>query len=93
MAANMIGEQKRIVIVSMGFIDLVMFNPVIVSKKGIYQTKESCLSLSGYRKTQRYDKITVEYLDHNWRPKRLSLTGLTAQICQHELDHLEGILI
>ncbi|HFI0009789.1 TPA: peptide deformylase, partial [Streptococcus pyogenes] len=27
------------------------------------------------------------------RPKRLSLTGLTAQICQHELDHLEGILI
>ncbi len=93
MAANMIGAQKRIVIVSMGFIDLVMFNPVMVSKKGIYQTKESCLSLSGYRKTQRYDKITVEYLDHNWRPKRLSLTGLTAQICQHELDHLEGILI
>lgn len=39
MAANMIGEQKRIVIVSMGFIDLVMFNPVMVSKREFTKLK------------------------------------------------------
>ncbi|EIQ81774.1 peptide deformylase [Streptococcus canis] len=93
LAANMIGERKRVIIISMGFVDLVMFNPVMVSKKDAYQTEESCLSLTGSRKSQRYQSIIVEYLDLNWRPKRLSLTSLAAQICQHELDHLDGILI
>lgn len=93
LAANMIGEQKRVIIISMGFVDLVMFNPVMVSKKEAYETEESCLSLTGSRQTKRYTSITVEYVDLNWKPKRLRLSGLPAQICQHELDHLEGILI
>ena len=40
MAANMIGVKKNIIIVNMGMIDVVMFNPVIVSKKGSYETEE-----------------------------------------------------
>lgn len=43
MAANMIGVKKNIIIVSMGFLDVVMFNPVIVSKSGPYETEEGCL--------------------------------------------------
>ncbi|MBA2794968.1 peptide deformylase [Streptococcus porcinus] len=93
LAANMIGESKRIIIISMGFVDLVMFNPKLVKKSDSYITEESCLSLSGNQKTKRYQNITVEYLDLNWRKKSLSLNGLVAQICQHELDHLDGILI
>lgn len=93
MAANMIGESKRIIVVSMGFVDLVMFNPKVVSQKEPYQTEESCLSLTGSRPTKRFAEIKVEYRDHNWRRKSLTLSGLPAQICQHELDHLEGILI
>ena len=54
MAANMIGVKKRVIIVNMGLIDVVMFNPVLVKKDSPYETE---------------------------------------QICQHELDHLEGILI
>ena len=41
MAANMIGVKKNIIIVNMGFIDVVMFNPVIVSKRDMYETAEA----------------------------------------------------
>ena len=93
MAANMIGIKKRIIIINMGIMDLVMFNPVLIHKDTPYETEEGCLSLTGVRKTTRYENITVEYLDTNWKKKRIDLSGWTAQICQHELDHLEGILI
>lgn len=93
MAANMIGVRKRIIIVSLGFVSLVMYNPVIVNKSGPYQAEEGCLSLSGVRKTTRYENIEVEYLDSSWKKHRESFSGWTAQIIQHEADHLEGILI
>ena len=93
MAANMIGVRKRIIIVSLGFVNLVMYNPVIVNKSGPYQGEEGCLSLSGVRKTTRYENIEVEYLDSSWKKHRESFSGWTAQIIQHEADHLEGILI
>ena len=93
MAANMIGVKKDIIIVNMGMIDVVMFNPVIVSKKGSYETEEGCLSLDGVRKTTRYQDIEVEYYDFNWKKQRQKLTGWTAQIAQHEIDHLSGKII
>ena len=93
MAANMIGVKKNIIIVNMGFIDVVMFNPVIVSKRDMYETEEGCLSLDGVRKTTRYQEIEVEYYDFNWKKKRQRLSGWTAQICQHEIDHLSGKII
>lgn len=93
MAANMIGVKKRVIIVNMGFIDIVMFNPVLLSKDTPYETEEGCLSLTGVRKTTRYENIEVEYYDMNWKKHRQKLSGWPAQICQHELDHLEGILI
>lgn len=93
MAANMIGVNKRVIIVNMGFVDVVMFNPVLIKKNTPYETEEGCLSLTGVRKTTRYENIEVEYLDMNWKKQRQKLSGWTAQICQHELDHLEGIII
>ena len=93
MAANMIGVNKRVIIVNMGFVDVVMFNPVLIKKDTPYETEEGCLSLTGVRKTTRYENIEVEYLDMNWKKQRQKLSGWTAQICQHELDHLEGIII
>ncbi|RRD31756.1 peptide deformylase [Streptococcus minor] len=93
MAANMIGVQKRIIIVSLGFGHLVMYNPVLISKVKPYQTVESCLSLIGSRSTTRYEEIVVRYHNQDWQEVTMSFTGFTAQIVQHELDHLEGILI
>lgn len=93
MAANMIGVKKRVIIVNMGLVDLVMFNPVLLKADTPYEAEEGCLSLVGVRKTTRYQNIEVEYTDKNWNKKRIKLSGWYAQICQHELDHLDGIII
>lgn len=93
LAANMIGVKKNIIIVNMGFMDIVMFNPVIKKKDTPYETEEGCLSLDGVRKTTRYENIEVEYYDMQWEKQSMKLSGWTAQICQHECDHLEGIII
>ncbi len=93
LAANMIGYNKRIIIVSLGFANMVMVNPVIVGKKGEYETEEGCLSLDGERKTKRYEEILVEYYNKNFEKKSQKFTGYVAQIIQHECDHLEGIII
>ena len=93
MAANMIGYKKRTIIVSMGFMNLIMNNPVILSKSGEYETEEGCLSLIGTRKTKRYKEIEVEYQDKNFKQQKQKFSGFPAQIVQHEMDHLEGIII
>lgn len=93
MAANMIGVKKNIIIVNMGMVDIVMFNPVLKKKDTPYETEEGCLSLDGVRPAKRFQNIEVEYYDMNWKKQCLKLTGWTAQICQHELDHLEGKII
>ena len=93
MAANMIGIKKNVIIVNMGMMDVVMFNPVLLKKDTPYQTEEGCLSLIGVRPTMRYENIEVEYYDFAWKKQRMKLSGWTAQICQHELDHLEGRII
>lgn len=93
MAANMIGIKKRIIIVNLGFRNLVMYNPVIEKKSGSYEAEEGCLSLEGVRKTIRYQNVEVEYLDENWKKQSIKLSGWPAQICQHEIDHLNGIII
>lgn len=93
MAANMIGYKKRIIIVSLGFADLIMQNPVIKAKSGKYETEEGCLSLTGKRNTVRYRDIEVEYMDVSFKKQRQKFSGYVAQIIQHEMDHMEGILI
>ena len=93
MAANMIGVKKMIIIVNMGLMNVVMYNPVILKKDTPYEAEEGCLSLTGTRKTTRYQNIEVEYLDAGWKKHRQKYSGWTAQIIQHELDHLSGIII
>ena len=93
MAANMIGQKKRIIIVSFGFMDMVMVNPVIVQKSQPYEAEEGCLSLQGVRKTTRFRKIKVRYKDESFHEHTQEYEGQTAQIIQHECDHLEGIII
>ena len=93
MAANMIGYRKQIIIVSLGIVDLIMINPVMVSKAGEYETEEGCLSLDGVRKTKRYKEIEVRYLDEQFREQVQKFNGFTAQIVLHEMDHLDGRII
>lgn len=94
MAANMIGERKRIIAFDNMGIYMTMLNPEIIEKNTPYDAEEGCLSLLGCpRKTIRYQNIKVRYqtTDFKWQTKAFS--GWTAQIIQHEIDHCNGILI
>jgi peptide deformylase len=93
MAANMIGVRKRIIVFCQGPMQMIMVNPQIISKSGAYEAEEGCLSLSGVRKTKRYQRITVKYQDQAFRQRTGTFEGFTAQIIQHEMDHCDGILI
>lgn len=94
MAANMIGVLKRIIAVQTDSGILIMLNPVITAhSKESYEASEGCLSLSGERTAKRYERITVEYKDLSMKKQRGMYDGFTAQIIQHEIDHLFGILI
>ena len=70
-----------------------MLNPRMISKLMPYEAEEGCLSLTGTRKTTRYNLITVRYQTRSFEEKQGVFTGFTAQIIQHELDHLNGIII
>ena len=94
MAANMIGQCKRIIVFDNGGKLDLMFNPEIIKASGEYDTEEGCLSLlGGPRKTKRYQKIKVQYQTETFQSRLKSFEGWTAQIIQHEIDHCNGILI
>ena len=94
MAANMIGVTKRIIAFADGKGYTLMLNPKIVKQSGEYETEEGCLSLlGGPRKCKRYRKIKVQYQTTELQTRLKTFEGWTAQIIQHEVDHLDGILI
>ena len=72
---------------------MVMFNPVIVKQSGIYEAEEDCLSLTGTRKTKRFQTIKVQWQNERFQTRLKTFTGWTAEIIQHEIDHCEGIII
>lgn len=94
MAANMIGERKRIICFLNDKTYMTMFNPVILKQDGLYETQEGCLSLLGEpRKCKRYKKIKVQYQNEEMQVRIKTFEGFTAQIIQHEIDHCNGVLI
>lgn len=108
LAAPQIGESLRIFIVktfpltsgSADHVDenkkspMVFINPVIIkisSKKNIVD--EGCLSVEGvYGTIKRAEKLTIEAYNENGEKKTRGASGLLAQIIQHEIDHLNGVL-
>lgn len=93
MAANMIGVRKRIIAFDNEGSYMVMFNPEIVKKSGAYEAEEGCLSLTGTRKTRRWQSIKLQYQNEKMQIRLKTFTGWTAQIIQHEIDHCNGIII
>ena len=94
MAANMIGERKRIIAFDNEGTYMVMFTPEIIKKSEPYETEEGCLSLLGDpRKCKRYKSIKVKWQTAEMQTRIKTFIGFPAQIIQHEIDHCEGILI
>lgn len=93
MAANMIGVCKRIIAFDNEGTYMVMFNPVIIRQSGPYEAQEGCLSLTGVRKTKRFQTVKVQWQNEQFQTRLKTFTGWTAEIIQHEIDHCEGIII
>ena len=93
MAANMIGVNRRIIAFDNEGALMVMFNPVIVRQSGAYAAEEGCLSLTGTRKTKRFQTIKLQWQNEKFQTRIKTFTGFTAEIIQHEIDHCEGVLI
>jgi len=86
MAANMIGIKKRIIIVNMGPVNIVMYNPQILRRDGAYETEEGCLSLDGVRKTTRYKTIELEWIRNG------QSTGSALSDGQHRSSSMRWII-
>ena len=94
MAANMIGQLKRIIVFDNQGTYMTMFNPEILKASEEYETREGCLSLLGDpRPCKRYQTIKVQWQNQQFQTRIKTFTGWTAQIIQHEIDHCNGILI
>ena len=73
----------------------VVVNPRIVDPSKSRETdEEGCLSLQGVRvPVERSTSVTLEGKDANGADVQWKLEGLSARVVQHELDHLDGVLI
>ena len=98
-AAPQVGVGLRIFVVKGGVLprfekDSVFINPEIVKiSKKKRKAEEGCLSIRWlYGAVERNEKITISAWDEKGVKRTFGATGLLAQIFQHELDHLEGIL-
>ena len=93
MAANMIGIPKAVIVFMNGDTPTVFYNPRILRASDPYETQEGCLSLEGQRNITRFETIKVEYQNAKFQKRVQTFTGYTAEIIQHEIDHLNGIII
>jgi peptide deformylase len=73
----------------------VFINPAILAFHGAKELKnEGCLSVPGVlEQVERHDAVQLSYLDENGLPQVGIFTGLEAQCVQHEVEHLDGVLL
>jgi len=94
LAATQVNVHKRLIVldVSEDQQNLQVFiNPKLISRDGIQEREEGCLSVPGiYDRITRAERIVVEALDREGKSFRLEAEGLLATCIQHEMDHLEG---
>ena len=73
---------------------MAVINPEIVEEEGEWEMEEGCLSLPEIRDVvSRAEKVTVKFHDANLREQRIEASGMLGRVLQHEIDHLNGILI
>ena len=98
LAAPQVGVSKRLTVIDCAPKDeppalIAMVNPEIVEQEGEVCEEEGCLSVPGfYAKVNRSESVRVRFQDLEGNPKEIAADGLMAIACQHEIDHLDGVL-
>ena len=95
LAAPQIGVSQRIMVVKTGEKPVAFINPEIIKKSREKEAmEEGCLSLPGlWLKIKRAKEVEIVALDINGKKIKINAEGLVSRIIQHEIDHLDGVLI
>jgi peptide deformylase len=99
LAAPQVGISKRLIVININsqekkYSPLVIINPQIVSKEGEILSEEGCLSIPGFFTTlKRSEKVFVKGIDRKGKEIEIETNGLLGRAIQHEIDHLDGILL
>jgi peptide deformylase len=95
LAAPQVGVSKRLIVLDVGQGPMSLINPEIVhSEEEQHTVEEGCLSLPGIRiDIARPTQIIVRGIDDQGESREIQAEGLIARVLQHEIDHLNGILI
>jgi peptide deformylase len=95
LAANQVGRLKRILVAALEEDEFVLVNPVVEEAAETTEKElEGCLSIPGIQvEVERPTAITVSGQDASGSPLKIEASGLLARILQHEIDHLDGVLI
>lgn len=108
LAAPQVGRRERLFVVDLSPLaeelaeegqtlppqPMAFLNPEIIDESEAESAfEEGCLSIPDIREdVWRPERIRIRFLDRDFRPQELSLSGMIARVVQHEYDHLEGIL-
>ena len=95
LAANQVGRLKRVLVAAVEDEEYVIVNPVLTNRSETTEKgSEGCLSIPGVQvDVERPVAVTVSAQDVSGKPLHLEASGLLARVLQHELDHLDGVLI
>ena len=100
LAAPQIGVNKRIIVMDVARHDekpepLKLVNPEVMSASDVLVLREEgCLSFpQQYAEVERPETVHIRYINENSEVKELQAEGLAAICIQHEIDHLDGVLL
>jgi peptide deformylase len=95
LAANQVGRLRRVLVAGIEEDEYVLVNPVIEARSEETEVlAEGCLSIPGIQvDVERPVAVTVSGQDEAGEELRFEAEGLLARIFQHEIDHLDGVLI
>jgi peptide deformylase len=95
LAANQVGRLKRVFVAAIEDEEYVITNPVLTDTSETTETApEGCLSIPGIQvDVERPIAVTVSGQDVSGKPLHIKASDLLARVLQHEVDHLDGVLI
>ncbi len=99
LAAPQVGVSRRLIVLDVGYKDgksslITIINPELTLTDEIIDSEEGCLSVPGHIvNIKRSAKVLVRGIDREGKPLEIEAEGLLARALQHEIDHLDGILI
>ncbi len=99
LAAPQVGVSKRLIVLDVGYKYgnsslLTIINPELIQTGNIIDSEEGCLSIPGHVvNIKRSATVIVKGIDREGKPIEIEAEGLLARALQHEIDHLDGILI